>query len=1014
MSGTDALVIRVPLGRRVMVMGDLALPDQPTASSTASSRDVGRALDRWEGPGIVVLCGKLLARVDDAAQVRAALDAHPHLVEAVRKFLAGPQRRIVVVDGPSELGSASQSALGAGVAELGIDVAIAVDLHLATGEGTSTVHLRTGRRIDPSVAQVVEPPVPDAVEATDPAVPRPWLVGVDKLEDPGASSRFVTSRLVYRRIGRVFAVVGLLPALAVVLVRIRAVLDLLNETVGGAPAAHRALARAYTADWADRFLVALLGAVGAGLVLAVVVTLASRATSKLLSHRHPPGRWWDRRFDNRLDADPLDNVVVGGRPARDAARMAIASGAAGLIVAGSARAELTHVDPGFFGCPGASTELVREHRGRLGLPAVFTHHRQSSWIELETGANLHVRLVAAEGDLSSSTFVERLAAARPRARRQRIAPELHPELVASWPRGPAWPPAPDSTNGRRRVRSVRRVAAGAILGAGLFNLLDAVTPPLRGHLRLVAPYLPIGVVQAAGALVALAGIGLMMLARGVRLGQRRSWLVSVCILGATVGLHLARETAVAGIVVAAGVLALLIVERERFRGATDAGSARSALTTLVVGSLTAIGAASLAVEIEGAVHRHTLPSWPLVLLAAAERLVGVRAITLPDGVDDWIAPSLLAVGIALAVVVLALLTRPAVERRASTTSEMPRRRAEHRARDIVRRHGTGTLDYFALRDDKQWFFHRDSLVAYAVYGGVCIVSPDPIGPRSERAQVWEAFRRYADRHSWAVGVMAASEEWLVHYRDSGMGTLYIGDEAVVDVTSFSLSGGKMKGLRQAVARIRRNGYAVRFVDPSRLDPRETEALLELMGRNRRGENERGFSMSLGRVFEPRDSGLLMTVVTGPDGAPVAVCQFVPAPAIGGYSLDLMRRDPGDHPNGLLDFALVSTIDHLRERGMLGLSLNFATMRSLLDGENGDGLTQRVERWALRRLSGALQIESLWRFNDKYEPAWLPRYIVWDAAEHFVPTVVQILRAESLTDIPVVGRLLVSQPRPLAS
>ena len=72
----------------------------------------------------------------------------------------------------------------------------------------------------------------------------------------------------------------------------------------------------------------------------------------------------------------------------------------------------------------------------------------------------------------------------------------------------------------------------------------------------------------------------------------------------------------------------------------------------------------------------------------------------------------------------------------------------------MRRHGTGTLDYFALRDDKQWFFHRDSMVAYAVFGGVCLVSPDPIGPFSERAHVWDAFRRYVDRNGWGLGVMA--------------------------------------------------------------------------------------------------------------------------------------------------------------------------------------------------------------------------------------------------------------------
>jgi len=108
----------------------------------------------------------------------------------------------------------------------------------------------------------------------------------------------------------------------------------------------------------------------------------------------------------------------------------------------------------------------------------------------------------------------------------------------------------------------------------------------------------------------------------------------------------------------------------------------------------------------------------------------------------------------------------------------------------VRRHGTGTLDYFALRDDKQWFFFRDTVVAYAVHGGVCLVSPDPIGPVSERSQVWDAFRHFADRHGWGVAVMAAAEEWLPIYRDSGMRHLYIGDEAVVDVTRFTLAAGR--------------------------------------------------------------------------------------------------------------------------------------------------------------------------------------------------------------------------------
>ncbi|MGH9090531.1 MAG: bifunctional lysylphosphatidylglycerol flippase/synthetase MprF, partial [Acidimicrobiales bacterium] len=596
---------------------------------------------------------------------------------------------------------------------------------------------------------------------------------------------------------------------------------------------------------------------------------------------------------------------------------------------------------------------------------------------------------------------------------------------------------------RVRTRRVRRVAAGAIFLAGLVDLVAAVSRPAAGHLVLVRQILPLAVAQAAGALVALAGIALVMLARGVLRGQRRAWLVASALLAATLVLHLVHGGGLGVLLLTAVVLGLLVAERDLFGAAADHASTRSAAATLAVGGTVAVLAAWAGAEVSGRWHHATLPAWPMVLLAVTERLAGLHSVPLPDPVQDWISPSMLGVGIALALVSLYLLTRPVVDRTLSSEEagargpSLPvapagtaglaqamdlqaaqaqaqeparpapgRRAAELRARDIVRRHGTGTLDYFALRDDKRWFFHHDTLVAYAVYGGVCVVSPDPIGPHGERRQAWHAFRRHCDRRGWGVAVMAAAGEWLPLYHEDGMRHVYLGDEAVVDLERFSLQGGRMKGLRQAVTRMGRYGYTVRFLDPAAVTPETAAPLVELTGRNRRGDHERGFSMMLGRIFDRRDTGLLLTVVDGPDGAPAAMCQFVPSAAIGGYSLDLMRRDPGEHPNGLLDFALCSTIEHLRREGKRGLSLNFAAMRSTLEGGSGDGVTQRVERWALRRMSGVFQIESLWRFNAKYEPAWVPRSIVYDAPELIPPTVVAILRAEALTDVPVIGRFLV--------
>ena len=119
----------------------------------------------------------------------------------------------------------------------------------------------------------------------------------------------------------------------------------------------------------------------------------------------------------------------------------------------------------------------------------------------------------------------------------------------------------------------------------------------------------------------------------------------------------------------------------------------------------------------------------------------------------------------------------------------------------------------------------------------------------------------------------------------------------------------------------------------------------------------------------------------------------------------MRRGDATHPNGVTDFVVVRTIEHLRERGFRAVGLNFATMRAVLAGELGRGPTQRAQRWALLRLSASMQIESLWKYNAKFGPTWQPRYAVYDAAENVLPAALAVAKAESFWELPVIGRFM---------
>jgi lysylphosphatidylglycerol synthetase-like protein (DUF2156 family) len=1032
------LAVDVPMGGQALIVAELRLAPRATSTSTQICADLAEALGVWHGPGVIVVAGGLFAVAEEIGGAGAAeeadptpaLSAHPRLVEALVRFTREPGRRVVVIPGSSDSWLAWSTEAGEVLTRrLGAEVALAVDLRVHTASGLRRVRVESGTRFDP-LARRVDPVNPretpfsyhlltevlPAMQAQDGAGGgrRPWLAGLQQLDDPAAFPRFLASRLAYRKLGRRSWLLAV-PVILALLLRL--------------PLTFLRTAKGYLSG---------PGRVG----LSISVALVELALLIILA-----------AFSFRSAWSALAGVTLGqaerdpNEEARAAARDLVTAGFTGLVTAHTCRPEVAALGNGFYANPGCGTDVVSEEAARLpglGLPSPFLAYRQVGWLELEAGSDLQVRLRHTRQALPGASLLERALtvpgplratppgrrsasrvsaapsagarsllrwprARRPGAWRASAGPAGRPgapELVASWPATDSWPPMPSLQLSRRRVR---RVGAVVVALAGLLSLISALSDQLADHLAFVRNVLPLAVPETAASLAALAGIGLLMAARSVLRGQRRAYRVCLSILLLVTALHLIHNIDLLQAVVAAVVAGYLWLNRQAFQAGSDAASLPRGLLTWAgaIGVVLVCGTLALETSSWWTVSRRHLPgriSFGHALEATAARLIGLHAVALPRRLEEFFYPAMLTVGIGLGVVLAAMVFRPVVMHRPRAHADA----ALPRARQIVRAYGSGTLDYFALRSDKQFFFWGDTLVAFAVHSGVCVVSPDPIGPRSERESAWAAFRSYVDDHGWVLAGLGAGEEWLPIYRASGMHDLYVGDEAVVRVDRFTLEGGKFKGLRQAVNRVAKYGYTISFHDPAHLDPHLADQLRQVMTKSRRGDVERGFSMTLGRVFEPEDADMLLAVVHGPgdDGPPVAFCQYVPAPGIDGYSLDLMRRDAGEHPNGITDFAVVETIKYLKAQGKHGLGLNFATMRAVLAGEGHGGVKQRVQAWMLRRMGGSMQIESLWKFNAKFEPDWQPRYAIYDSPEHAVTSALAIAKAESFWELPLIGRFLV--------
>ncbi|MFB7100559.1 phosphatidylglycerol lysyltransferase domain-containing protein [Streptomyces hydrogenans] len=447
----------------------------------------------------------------------------------------------------------------------------------------------------------------------------------------------------------------------------------------------------------------------------------------------------------------------------------------------------------------------------------------------------------------------------------------------------------------------------------------------------------------------------------------------------------------------AAFFAALLLGRREFYAKGDRSNPRLAALVAVGGLLATSLLAALLVTVTNTAAGHAtfLERWRygvmrLVTLATDDSRF--PTITTPGWVDVVI--NVMSTLLLFAVLFAAFRSRRAVD---PLTEE-----DERRLRALLDKQGDrDSLGYFALRREKSvvWSPSEKAAIAYRVVGGVSLASGDPIGDPEAWPGAIEPWLAEAREHGWIPAVMGASEEAGTVYARHGLDALELGDEAIVETDEFTLDGRAMRTVRQAYNRVKRAGYEVRIRRHEDIPAEEMTELLRKADDWRDGATERGFSMALGRLGDPRDGRCVMLECTDGEGELRALLSFVPwGPK--GLSLDLMRRDR-DAENGLMEFMVIELLQRAGEIGITQVSLNFAMFRSVFErgSKLGAGPVLRMWRSLLSFFSRWWQIESLYRANAKYRPIWEPRFMLFEKSADLLRIGLAAGRAEGFLEAP---------------
>ncbi len=559
-----------------------------------------------------------------------------------------------------------------------------------------------------------------------------------------------------------------------------------------------------------------------------------------------------------------------------------------------------------------------------------------------------------------------------------------------------------------RTSSKRARLTGVLTAIGGLILISSTLPPFQNRVGRFSEWVrPFGL-RVTGHVVSVAvGVALLYLAGQLARRRHLAWVLALALFATSSIVNILRVHHFVALAYSMCMVVLLIVGRRKFSAPGDPPTLFEFLRFIPRFLLVVFVYGFIAIFLE----RNQMTPSPTIWDSVQTIVLGLVGIDGPyefsNQFFEWAFPSsLLALGIGGLAAAVYLLFRPIVAKPSSDRGDW------HDAVTIVKEFSVDTLDYFALRDDKMFFFSSDrrAFIAYTYVNRHALVSGDPIGDPGSIPLVVDEFLEMCAQRAWAVAFLAVREVDRQMYLDHGLHTVYLGDEAVVRVKGFSLAGKKWKSIRQSSGRVERS-YHFEWMAETDASPELIAELNAISARWRGKRPERGFTMTLSQDVEGTNPDFRLCLAVGEDGHVGGFLRIAPVyGAEPGYTLDIMRREP-DTPNGMTEFLLTRTIMKLDELGLDRFSMNFAAWGRFFEDDVDYTITQRVVKLVLNVLSPFYQIKSLKEFNQRFHPEWVPRCIVYEDFRGLPRVALLYSAAEGMLTLPIIGRFLL--PRTVA-
>ena len=336
--------------------------------------------------------------------------------------------------------------------------------------------------------------------------------------------------------------------------------------------------------------------------------------------------------------------------------------------------------------------------------------------------------------------------------------------------------------------------------------------------------------------------------------------------------------------------------------------------------------------------------------------------TLNNGAPMFLRASLMSVIIFIVFIMLRIF-RPAVQ-----IDKIKSKDAKNEIKEIMK-FSSATNSNLALLDDKYIYFNdkKSNFIMYGKTNKRLVAMGDPVGDEKDiRDTVWD-FYNISRRSGYNVAFYEVSRDYLNYYLDIGLKLFKIGEEAVVNLTEFTLEGPSQRKLRYTYNRGIKSGTVFEVINFEDVK----DKLKEISDSWLKSKNGAEKEFSLGKFDEEYLKNFKVAVLKN-NGEITAFANLWETHNKEELSIDLMRYNE----KALIDsmeFLFINIMLWGKEEGYKRFNLGMAPL-SGLEYRGTTSLWNKLGSFVFKNGGNFYNFLGLKNFKNKFNPEWRPKYI----------------------------------------